>query len=43
VRDALRLDALADAGLRFQTVVDSAMFHVIGDAEPTCWSPGSVQ
>ncbi len=33
MRDARRLDALADAGLRFQTVVDSAMFHVVGDAE----------
>ncbi|QLC34465.1 class I SAM-dependent methyltransferase [Halarchaeum sp. CBA1220] len=31
--DALRLPALADAGFAFETVVDSAMFHVLGDAE----------
>lgn len=33
VWDALRLDALADAGFRFNTVLDSAMFHVLGDRE----------
>lgn len=33
VWDALHLDRLADAGLSFRTVVDSAMLHVLGDAE----------
>jgi len=33
VWDALRLSAFADAGLRFGSVLDSAMFHVLGDAE----------
>ena len=33
VWDALYVSRLADAGLRFRTVVDSAMFHVLGDAE----------
>ena len=33
VWDALYLDRLAAAGLRFRTVVDSAMFHVLGDSE----------
>ncbi|WP_255151689.1 class I SAM-dependent methyltransferase [Halorarius halobius] len=33
VWDALYLSTLADAGLSFRTVVDSAMFHVLGDAE----------
>jgi SAM-dependent methyltransferase len=33
VWDALRVDAFADAGLTFRTVVDSAMFHVFGDSE----------
>lgn len=31
--DALDLQGLADAGLGFQTVVDSAMFHLFSDAE----------
>ena len=33
VWDALRLGALADAGFTFGSVVDSAMFHIFGDAE----------
>lgn len=33
VWDALDLSALADAGFSFRTVVDSAMFHVLGDHE----------
>ncbi len=33
VWDALRLSELADAGFSFRTVVDSAMFHVLGDRE----------
>ncbi len=33
VWDALDLGGLADAGLSFRTVLDSAMFHVLGDAE----------
>lgn len=33
VQDALRLDQLADRGFRFRTVLDCAMFHVLGDAE----------
>ncbi|MFW5911285.1 MAG: class I SAM-dependent methyltransferase [Halolamina sp.] len=33
VWDALDLDGLARAGLSFPTVVDSAMFHVLGAAE----------
>lgn len=33
VWDALDVSGLADAGFRFRTVVDSAMFHVLGDAE----------
>jgi len=33
VWDALRISAFADAGLQFRTVVDSAMFHVLGDRE----------
>ncbi|QKY19608.1 methyltransferase domain-containing protein [Halolamina sp. CBA1230] len=33
VWDALDLAGLARAGLSFPTVVDSAMFHVLGDAE----------
>jgi 2-polyprenyl-3-methyl-5-hydroxy-6-metoxy-1,4-benzoquinol methylase len=33
VWDALDLSRLADAGLAFRTVVDSAMLHVLGDAE----------
>ncbi|MFB6106570.1 MAG: class I SAM-dependent methyltransferase [Halobacteriaceae archaeon] len=33
VWDALRLDGLAEAGLRVRTVVDCAMFHVLGDRE----------
>lgn len=33
VWDALRLDALAARGLSFRTVVDSAMFHLLSDAE----------
>jgi len=31
--DALNLRALADLGFSFRTVVDSAMFHVLGEAE----------
>ena len=31
--DALRLPEIAAAGLTFETVVDSAMYHVFGDAE----------
>ena len=33
VWDALRLEGLADIGLTFRTVVDSAMFHILGTAE----------
>jgi cyclopropane fatty-acyl-phospholipid synthase-like methyltransferase len=33
VWDALRLPELADSGLSFRTIVDSAMFHVLGAAE----------
>ena len=33
VWDALDLGSLARSGFRFDTVVDSAMFHVLGDAE----------
>jgi SAM-dependent methyltransferase len=33
VWNALDLPGLADGGFRFRTVVDSAMFHVLGDAE----------
>jgi SAM-dependent methyltransferase len=33
VWDALDLDGIADGGLSFRTVVDSAMFHTLGDAE----------
>ncbi|MFB6096755.1 MAG: class I SAM-dependent methyltransferase [Haloferacaceae archaeon] len=33
VWDALALSALAEAGFGFRTVVDSAMFHVLGDRE----------
>jgi SAM-dependent methyltransferase len=33
VWDALNLHALADVNLSFRTVVDSAMFHILGDAE----------
>jgi SAM-dependent methyltransferase len=33
VWDALRVDAFAEAGLTFRTVVDSAMLHVFGSAE----------
>jgi SAM-dependent methyltransferase len=33
VWDALDLPRLADAGFSFRTVLDSAMFHVLGDAE----------
>lgn len=33
VWDALELPALAARGFRFRTVLDSAMFHVLGDAE----------
>ncbi|MFB6075256.1 MAG: class I SAM-dependent methyltransferase [Haloarculaceae archaeon] len=33
VWDALRLDGLAARGLRFRTVLDCAMFHVLGDYE----------
>lgn len=31
--DALNLEGLADHGFRFQTVVDSAMFHLFSDPE----------
>ncbi|WP_336021514.1 class I SAM-dependent methyltransferase [Halobellus salinisoli] len=31
--DALNLRGLKDAGFSFRTVVDSAMFHVLGDSE----------
>jgi cyclopropane fatty-acyl-phospholipid synthase-like methyltransferase len=33
VWDALALSRLAEAGFSFRTVVDSAMFHVLGDSE----------
>lgn len=33
VWDALRIDAFVDAGLSFQTVVDSAMFHLLAERE----------
>jgi SAM-dependent methyltransferase len=33
VWDALELTGLAEAGLQFGTVLDSATFHVLGDAE----------
>ncbi|KAB1193782.1 methyltransferase domain-containing protein [Haloferax sp. MBLA0076] len=33
VWDALDVSRLADAGLTFRTVVDSAMFHLLGDRE----------
>ena len=33
VWDALRLDELAQRGLSFRTVLDSAMFHVLSDRE----------
>mgnify|MGYP000067647881 CR=1 FL=1 len=33
VWDALELGRLANAGFRFPTVVDSAMFHILGDRE----------
>jgi len=33
VWDATDLDGLAEAGLSFRTVVDSAMFHILGDVE----------
>lgn len=33
VWDALQLSRLAEAGLSFRTVVDSAMFHILGERE----------
>lgn len=33
VWDALYLDRLADRGFRFRTVLDSAMYHILGDRE----------
>lgn len=40
VWDALELPALADAGLRVRSVVDSAMFHVLDDADRTRFVDG---
>jgi SAM-dependent methyltransferase len=43
VWDALDLGSLARSGFRFNTVVDSAMFHVLGDAERERFVDGLAQ
>jgi 2-polyprenyl-3-methyl-5-hydroxy-6-metoxy-1,4-benzoquinol methylase len=43
VWDALDLGSLARSGFRFDTVVDSAMFHVLGDAERDRFVDGLAQ